>query len=121
MAVGLKARMKKNQIVFDKEHKYKAKPTKVDNIFFDSTREAERYGELKLLARAGDIADLEVHPVFPIVINNRSICKVELDFRYTTETGEIFIEDVKGAATALSSLKRKLVEAVHGITVEIIK
>lgn len=122
MTVGLKARMKNNQIVFNKEHKYGATPTKIDNILFDSAREAERYGDLKLLERIGEIRDLEVHPVFPIVINDKRICMVELDFKYTDiYSGVTHIEDVKGAMTALSSLKRKLVEAVHGITVEIVR
>jgi hypothetical protein len=37
--------------------KFHAKRTQVDGIWFDSKAEAGRYGELKLLERAGEIED----------------------------------------------------------------
>lgn len=39
--------------------KYKAKKTIVDNITFDSKKEANRYCELKLLERAKVISNLQ--------------------------------------------------------------
>ena len=40
--------------------KYMAKKCQVDGIKFDSLKEARRYQELRLLERAGKIADLRV-------------------------------------------------------------
>ena len=93
-----------------------------DGIVFDSAGECVRYHELKLLQRAGEISDLEVHPAYPIVWpgTDSRICVVELDFRYTAN-GVKRVEDFKGASTALSNLKRKLVEAAHGIKVELVR
>lgn len=104
-------------------HKYAANPRVIDNIRFDSEREAKRYGDLKILIKAKEIVDLIVHPRYPIVwpgTENR-ICFVELDFAYVDKRGVRHYEDVKGCMTALSNLKRKLVEAAHGIKVDIVR
>jgi len=104
-----------------KENKLHAKSITVDGFRFDSLAEAKRYGELKLLERNGDISGLKVHPVFPVEIAGRPICKVILDFRYEDKNGDEVFEDVKGKDTALSRLKRKMVEAVYNIDVEIVR
>lgn len=97
--------------------KYKAVPAVVDNIVFHSGREANRYSELKMLLRSRIIRDLELQPKFPIVINGHKVCTYIADFRYIDEQGRIVIEDVKGFATPLYNLKRKLVEAVYGVRI----
>ncbi len=105
-------------------NKYHAKRVNVDNIWFDSKREAARYGELKLMLKAGLISDLKIHPVREISADNWThICNVELDFAYKNKNGWWVFEDVKSSATdtPLSRLKRKLVEVFYSIKVEIIK
>lgn len=97
-------------------NKYGAKPTVVDGIRFHSKRESERYSELKLLQRAGEIRDLTMQPKFPIVVNDEKICVYIADFSYI-ENQEIVIEDVKGAKTALYSIKKKLVEALYDVKI----
>jgi Protein of unknown function (DUF1064). len=104
--------------------KYGNKRVVVDNIGFDSKREAARYNELKLMAGAGLISDLVCHPAYVIKINAIHICDVILDFRYfDLKQRDIVIEDVKSVGTnnALSRLKRKLVEAQYGFKVVLIK
>lgn len=96
--------------------KYKAKRTEVDGILFDSKGEADRYQELKLLERSGQINGLSLQPEFKIEINGKHICKVKLDFAYW-ENDERIYEDFKGMDTPISKLKRKLVEAKYGIKV----
>ncbi|MEC9268509.1 MAG: DUF1064 domain-containing protein [Pseudomonadota bacterium] len=99
--------------------KYGNKKTEIDGITFDSAKEARRYSELRLLERAGEISDLECHPVYPIEINGKRICKVVPDFGYL-EDGRRVVEDVKSPITRKNReyrLKKKLVEAVHGIEV----
>ena|SRR2546429_154348 len=101
--------------------KYKAVPTIVDNVRFDSKRESERYQELKLLLRAGTIRNLELQPSFEIEINRVKICRYKADFRYQDLQGRTVVEDVKGmksgAAYQMFKLKSKLVEAVHRIRI----
>lgn len=104
-----------------RKNKYNARKVRIDGFTFDSKREAERYGELMLMQRAGEIHQIEVHPPFKIEINNRPICTVVLDFAYVTKAGDKVHEDVKGHTTALSALKKKMVEAAHQIDVEIVK
>jgi hypothetical protein len=101
--------------------KYRNKPTVVDNHRFPSKREAIRYQSLKSLLLAGEITNLELQPSYPITINGHKICKVNLDFRYfCNKTNKQIIEDSKGYDNQLSKLKRKLVEAQHGIEVVIV-
>jgi hypothetical protein len=110
-------------------NKYNAKKVTIDNFSFDSKREAVRYQQLKAMLHAGLIHTLKIHPVFPIVYQETRICDVELDFAYTTcdkrfpsLQGVRVYEDVKSAGTntPMSKLKRKLVEAFHGIRVELV-
>lgn len=104
------------------------KPT-IDNVVFDSEREMQRYLELKLIARAGVIRDLELQPRFPIIIggiqvrirskryhkNGRQVVYIA-DFRYFDRVKNIeVIEDVKmqsGHRTEGYILKRAMVEAM---------
>lgn len=101
--------------------KYHAVKTTVDNIVFDSTKEANRYSDLKLLVRAGTIHDLELQPVYPIVINGFKVCDVIPDFRYKALDGKTVVEDVKGmrtgAAYQMFKLKSKLVEAMYSVRI----
>lgn len=115
MTVGLKARQTRN--------KFKAVATVEDGYRFLSLLELRRYRDLKLMLRAGEIRDLEIHPRYPIIWpgTDKKICVVELDFRYRDSRGTLRVEDTKGHMTAMSSLKRKLVEAAHDITVEVLK
>ena len=112
-------------------HKYHAQPTEVDGYRFASTKEARRYGELKLLERAGEIHGLTLQPRYELSVDNgdypedgrgRSIPLgvYVADFRYFrkgAEGTELVIEDVKGFKTPLYRWKKKHVEAQYGITI----
>jgi hypothetical protein len=97
-------------------NKYGAIKVKIDGYTFDSKAEARRYKDLKVLPGK----DIEVHPRFPIFIQGIKVCDVVLDFKYTMTSGTYY-EDVKGHDTALSRLKRKMVEAAYGIKVEVLR
>jgi hypothetical protein len=114
MTVGLKARQTRN--------KFKAVATKEDGYRFLSLLELRRYRDLKLMQRAGEIQDLEVHPRYPIIWpgTDTKICVVELDFQYRDSRGTLRVEDTKGLDNILSKMKRKLVEAAYGFTVELV-
>jgi dsDNA-binding SOS-regulon protein len=62
--------------------KYGAVRTEVDGISFASKKEARRYSELKLLERAGEIADLQLQPRFPLTVNGVRVCTYVADFQY---------------------------------------
>ena len=96
--------------------------TTVDGIVFDSAAEARRYVQLSIMQRSGWISELVLQPVFKIEINEVVVCKVILDFSYrVAATGRVVWEDVKGKQTAISALKKKLVEAAHRIEVDLIR
>jgi hypothetical protein len=99
-------------------HKYHAVPTVVDGIRFASKAEAKRYRDLKLLQHAGEIEDLQLQPRWPCVVNDIKVCTYVADFKYwCTLQGCEIIEDVKGMPTPVYKLKKKLVEALHDITI----
>ncbi|WP_101773179.1 DUF1064 domain-containing protein [Peptostreptococcus faecalis] len=93
--------------------KYGNKKVEIDGIKFDSRKEANRYAELKLLERCGDITELELQPRFLLQDkfkhNGKTIRKIEYvaDFMYV-RAGTIYVEDVKGMKTDVYSLKKKL-------------
>lgn len=97
--------------------KYKAIKTEVDGFIFDSRAEARRYSELILAERAGEISNLSLQPVFPIIVNEKKIGKYIADFQYIDRDGNRVIEDVKGISTPVYKLKKKLVEAIHEINI----
>lgn len=96
-------------------NKYRNKKVQVDMYVFDSIRESQRYKELKLLERAGEISNLELQPHFLLQEsfkkNGRAYRKIEYiaDFKYT-ENEKTIVEDVKGMQTDVFKLKHKLFE-----------
>lgn len=104
-----------------KYNKHRNIKTVVDEIKFDSKKEARRYCELKLLERAGEIENLELQVRFDLMVNGQKVCAYIADFRYF-ENGAEIIEDVKGmkkgSAYAIFRLKKKLMRACLGIEIK---
>lgn len=117
-------------------HKYGAVPTLVDGIKFASKKEANRYRELRLLEKAGEIWDLELQPKFPLSVPStpgylRGAFRKCIDANGTVRLGEYrgdfkyrdkrtipyVVEDVKGFKTPLYRWKKKHVEAQYGIEI----
>ena len=94
--------------------KYGNQKTTIDGITFDSKLEAERYQQLRLLEKAGEISALKLQVEFQILHGykdaetgekNRSRYYVG-DFVYVDErTNRLVVEDTKGVETADFSLK----------------
>ena len=97
------------------QSKYKNKKTQIDMYVFDSTKEAKRYRELKLLEMAGEISNLELQPRFLLQEsfrkNGKTYRKIDYvaDFKYI-ENGKTIVEDVKGLQTDVFKIKHKLFE-----------
>jgi len=96
-------------------HKYNARRVVVDGHRFDSAAEARRYGELRLLERAGKISGLRLQPRFELQPSfvafqdgkrRRAIVYVG-DFAYE-ENNTPVVEDVKGVVTPEFRLKQKM-------------
>lgn len=89
---------------------------------FDSRGEAERWLALRLLQRAGEIADLERQVVYPLTVAGVVVGKIIPDFRYR-RAGVLVVEDFKSPATMtpLFRWKRKHLLAEHGVTLEIVQ
>lgn len=114
-----------------KANKYHATKVQIDGLWFDSQREAARYQELKFLIVAGEIANLEVHPAFALMVPELSgdelpvtvlhtIGWYHADFQYRNlRTGNVIVEDVKSQPTKTEAytLRKKFVEAQYGITI----
>ena len=104
-----------------KQSKYHAEKTIIDGERFDSKREAERWQELRLMEKVGEISNLrrqvkyELIPAFkkPGERTERSVSYIA-DFVYT-ENGETVVEDSKGFRTETYKLKRKLMIEKYGI------
>jgi hypothetical protein len=103
-----------------KRPKYRNEKQMVDGIRFDSKREASRYLELKMAEQHGRIRNLKLQYVYPIVIDGVRVCDYVADFRYEELSDGAWmpvVEDSKGMRTDVYRIKRKLMLAVHGITV----
>lgn len=104
-------------------HKFNAKVTFIDGLRFASKAEAKRYGELKLMEKAGAITGLGVQPVFKLRVNGEVIGRYLADFDYWLQHGNgaatYVVEDVKSPATktAIYNWKKKHMKAEHGITI----
>jgi hypothetical protein len=101
-----------------KRSKYRNQKTLVDGVTFDSKAEAKRWGELKILERAGEIKFLLRQVTYDLLVNGARICKFRADFVYwDVEKRRTTVEDVKGFRTPAFVLKKKLMAAIHGIEV----
>ena len=110
-----------------------------DGTVFDSVHEYQRWRELLLLQRAGQIADLQRQVKFLLIPAQtetferysektgkrlkdgcRTIekeCSYVADFVYT-KSGVQIVEDAKGMRTPEYIIKRKLMLWVHGIRIQ---
>ena len=102
-------------------NKYFAKKTVAMGLKFDSRWEAERWGQLKAMERAGVISELERQIKYELSINDVKICDYIADFRYLLEEenglSKLIVEDAKGVLTSEFKLKKKLMKAVHNIDI----
>ena len=114
--------------------KYRNQKTEVNGILFDSKKEANRYIELLLLEKAGQIQNLQLQVKFVLIPAQyekvysekrhayvkgdcyERACTYKADFVYE-ENGQTVVEDTKGFKTADYRIKRKLMLYMHGIRI----
>lgn len=100
-----------------KRSKYGAKATWVDGWRFDSRAEARRYGELKALQAAGEIAYF-LRQV-PFHLPGTTLYRV--DFLIVENDGRARYEDVKGVLTKECAMKLRQVRELYGVEVELVR
>ena len=85
---------------------------------FDSIKEANRYKELLILLKAGEIGHLELQVPFELNEGGTHSYKYVADFVYLdARTGQKIVEDTKGHRTREYLKKRRLMKKVHGINI----
>lgn len=102
--------------------KFNAVITEVDGKKFHSKKEAERYQELLLLERAGEISHLQTQVRYDLIVNGEKVGTYIADFVYQDErTVSRVVEDVKGYKKGMAysyyRLKKKLMKACYGIDI----
>lgn len=113
-----------------KKSKYGNRVTYVNEVKFDSAREAERYQVLMIRLGAGEIEKLKLQPEFTITESYRmpdgrrvKAQRYRADFSYVVkDTGEYVVEDVKteGTKTRVFINKAKMIYEKYGIDVKLV-
>ena len=92
------------------QRKYRNNRPKVDGILFDSQLEADKYNDLKIQLKAGEIAGFCLQPVFVLqegFAGTRPIT-YRADFVVFRTDGTFEVVDTKGYATELFKTKEKM-------------
>ena len=106
-------------------NKYKNIKTQFKGLKFDSRKEMMRYVELEAMQKRGLVEDLRCQVKMDVKIEGKHICDLILDFVYEMK-GITHYEDVKAfngkkfLTTPVFNLKKKLVEAIYQIKIELI-
>ena len=123
---------------YQKQNKYRNQKVEADGEIFDSRKEYNRYCELKLLERAGEISNLRRQEKFILIPTQREPdetgprggikkgkvlereCAYFADFVYTDDEGHIVVEDTKSPVTRTEvyKIKKKLMLERHGIKIK---
>ena len=93
-----------------KPSKYNNKRIHVDGVLFDSKKEADYYGDLKLQLKAGAIKGFCRQPEFILTagFGNRKPVTYKADFIVFNLDGTADVIDVKGVETEVFKIKKKL-------------
>lgn len=111
-----------------RRNKYGAKPVVVDGVWFASQREGNRWWDLRMLEKCGEISQLErqVPYVLAPAVNlygekrKKTALRYVADFRYfDVKAGHVVVEDAKGFESPVSRIKRHLMKSVHNIDVRL--
>lgn len=123
MTTRLSAREAQALLRAPKRTKYGSAKADIDGITFASKAEAKYYTHLKLRERAGEVANIELQQPFPLLAGaGKLVGTYRADFSFDDLIeGRRRVIDVKGYDTPLSRFKRKFVEALYGIKVEVVK
>ena len=98
-------------------HKFGAKPQNLDGIRFDSKAEAQYYQKLKIAQRTKELLFFLRQVPFHLPGG----VKYVVDFQEFWADGNVVFTDVKGMETPEFKTKKKLVESLYPITINVVK
>jgi len=98
-------------------HKFNAKPTVYDGIRFDSKKEGNYYLDLKLRIKAGEVIFFLRQVPFHLPGGG----KLVLDFLEFHKDGTAHFVEIKGFETKEWKIKKRIVEAIYPIEIEVVK
>ena len=96
-------------------HKYKAVQCEDDGIKFPSKAERNYYRTLKMLQKAGDVVFFLRQPSFDLPGG----VKYRADFLEFWADGTVHVTDVKGVQTESFKAKKRMVESLYPVEIEI--
>lgn len=107
----------------EKPRKFRNEPIVVDGRRYASKREAAYCEELIQLEKAGRIGGLELQKRFELLgPTGEVICVYVADAAFWDHERDRFrVIDVKGVETGVFKLKRRMMRALKGIDVEVVK
>jgi hypothetical protein len=111
-----------------KSSKFNNRKSLIDGHTFDSIKESEFYGSLKLKKQAGLIKGFKMQVQYDIIVNNIHIAYYYLDFLIENNDGSFEYIDIKGKdkksnkfiKTSVFAIKKRLVEALYHIKITIL-
>ena len=111
-----------------KSSKFNNVKSEIDGHTFDSIKEREYYGSLKIKKNAGLIKDFQMQVQYDILVNNIHIAYYYLDFQIENNDGSFEYIDIKGKdkksnkfiKTGVFALKKRLVEAIYHIKITMV-
>ena len=98
------------------KHKYSATRTTVDNIKFDSKKEAKYYQELLIRQRIGEV----IFFLRQVPFHLPGGVTYRVDFQEFRSDGTVAFIDVKGMPTPDFIMKKKMVESLYPVTIEVV-
>lgn len=96
-------------------HKYNAVRTESDGISFDSKKEARYYQQLKLRVSCGEVLFF----LRQVPLHLPGGVRYVVDFQEFHADGTVHFVDVKGVQTKEFVMKKKMVESLYPIEIEI--
>jgi hypothetical protein len=89
---------------------------------WDSKKEADRYGQLLLLQANGELRNIRPKVKYELRVNGLLVATYTADFVYEELRKGVWfeiVEDVKGYPNDRWPMKKKLMKAIHGISVRV--
>jgi len=98
-------------------HKFHAVRCEQDDIKFSSKSERAFYNKLKILQKSGEVEFFLMQVPFRLPGNTKYV----VDFQVFYSDGTVSFIDVKGMTTPMFIMKKKQVEELYPIKIEVVK
>lgn len=97
-------------------HKFKARRTEIDGVKFASKKESRYYQDLLLRQKVGEVIFFLMQTPFHLP----GRIKYLVDFVEFLSDGSVRFIDIKGYDTPLSKTKRRMVEELYPIKIDVL-